>query len=195
MLGEQLSLVLFYPNLAVDAHGVVLALNQRDWNALIGLAQRAGCLSAELEATGWLTRDEEDEESSPSYRSWAMDMGGASCPIFEAILAPYAMSPTTVNSGNFGALLGDLHSHGHTSFSISGFYPNQRNLEGGGQLPVFLHDLFVVLWETYNKRLDAPPPAADPWLHICRALVPVHDTNGAMQAWCSSYYPKGWAPW
>jgi hypothetical protein len=194
MLGRQFDLVLFNPNLAVDAHGVVLALDQRDWNAFIGLAQRAGCLSGELEATGQLMRDfwdePEDEESNSSYRSWVIDTG-VSCPISQSIVAPYAIDPTVTDSMHLKALRNRLY----TSFSITGFSSSQRNLEGGGQLPIFLHDLFVVLEESYSKRLDAPTPAIDPWIHICRALVPVHDTNTVMQEWCSSYFITGCAPW
>jgi hypothetical protein len=186
MYGPSTNLALFYPNLALDAQGVALALHPRDWNALVGLAQRAGCLAPELTLTGLLTRESynvDDEDYNDWWRSWAIDTGW-SCQSTDSIHTPYGRTSESefwrrlavAGSGSGSARVGGnevpwLNSE-YTSFSLTGFDSTIRNLEGGGLLPTFLHELFVVLRETYNKRRDAPPPIVNPWFIVCPSIAP-----------------------
>jgi hypothetical protein len=164
-------LALFHPNLALDAQGVALALDERDWNALVGLAHSAGCLAPELEVTGrWMREsyDEEDEDYNIIWRWWEMETE-FSHGFSNTIISPYTITVERRSVHNHNSTT--LNNPGYTTFSLSGFQPTSRNLVDGRPLPQFLHEIYVVLWETYNERLDAPSHAIDPWLHMCTTLA------------------------
>jgi hypothetical protein len=165
LAGTGIVLGLFYPNLALDAQGATLALEQRDWNALLGLGQRAGCLDP------WLTAASGGIIDSKHGSGWSAKTD-ATCQNSHSIIVPHDIpkSPRENLERQARPRVATLDwSWGSIWFHAWG--PRRRRLDSGGLLPLSLHELMVVLTETYDLELDNLPPIITTWLNVCRKIA------------------------
>jgi hypothetical protein len=162
MAGGAFSLALFYPNLALDEHGTALVLEQRDWDALVRLAQMAACLAPPDTPT-----------SDRSYWSIAHDY---SCASTTFLMVP---SPASL-------LMGYSTGYLYSSLGVVAWGPHLERftLGEGGQLPMLIYELFKVLYETSNEHPDAVSPRRSPWPAICRHIESAYGEN-RWSRWCS----------
>jgi hypothetical protein len=195
MIGGGVFLGLFHPNLALDSHGTTLALEQRDWNALLGLGQRAGCLDPWLASVSGASSG---NQMGDTY--WSLN-SPVTCQGTDAIVVPYDMPMSPLKSPKQrGTSYGVATPNDRFStIRIGAWNPGRLRLENNGLLPLSLHELFVVLGEMYTQLLDELPATRHTpfherpllratWLRVCKKLAIDHEHSPP--AWCfiDQYY-------